>query len=333
LTRRRKRRRRSSGPVDWVGASAAAGAVIGLLIAVSHASHRHATVAGCPHGDNAGGCVGKALGKALAPYVTDGVGGLILGAIVGVLLLLTVALGKRVRGGFVRKRRCGSLVSRQTFPMDAVPPPVHGARESSPRPRVRDTAASAELSRDELLALRVRVREAILVVLRDHGGTGQRRLIFDRALALGGFTARELSALPVRERGSLRPRVDYEMSWALTNLKRDGLIENPARNVWQLSAIGRTGPEPAVGEPVADERIQELRLMPYREYLQTLEWKTTRAAALMRAGHRCSLDSSHRDGLEVHHNTYERMGAELASDLVVLCRECHQRHHHAPQPG
>ncbi|HWE59165.1 MAG TPA: winged helix-turn-helix domain-containing protein [Solirubrobacteraceae bacterium] len=198
---------------------------------------------------------------------------------------------------------------------------------------MRDTAASAELTRDELLALRVRVREAILVALRDHGGTGQRRVIFDRARALGGFTARELSALPVRQRGSLRPRVDYEMSWALTNLKRDGLIENPARNVWRLSAIGRTEPEPAVGGPVANERMHELRLMPYREYLQTLEWKTTRAAALMRAGHRCSLDSSHRDGLEVHHNTYERIGAELASDLVVLCRGCHQRHHHAPPPG
>src|SRR5260221_10159762 len=35
------------------------------------------------------------------------------------------------------------------------------------------------------------------------------------------------------------------------------------------------------------ERIQALRAMPYREYLQTQEWKTTRYAAYNRAGKRC----------------------------------------------
>jgi len=29
----------------------------------------------------------------------------------------------------------------------------------------------------------------------------------------------------------------------------------------------------------------------------------------------------------VHHRTYERLGRELAGDLVVLCSACHRRHH------
>jgi hypothetical protein len=53
----------------------------------------------------------------------------------------------------------------------------------------------------------------------------------------------------------------------------------------------------------------------------------TRAAALERAGHSCSLDVTHTDALEVHHRTYERLGCELAGDLVVLCHACHAVHH------
>ena len=67
--------------------------------------------------------------------------------------------------------------------------------------------------------------------------------------------------------------------------------------------------------------------MTYREYLRTPEWRVTRAAALERAGHSCSLDVTHTDALEVRHRTYERLGCELASDLVVLCHACHAVHH------
>jgi hypothetical protein len=28
--------------------------------------------------------------------------------------------------------------------------------------------------------------------------------------------------------------------------------------------------------------------------------------------------------LDVHHNTYERLGGEEISDVIPLCRECHQ---------
>lgn len=73
-------------------------------------------------------------------------------------------------------------------------------------------------------------------------------------------------------------------------------------------------------------RQSELHNMAYELYLQTREWKAKRNRKLIQAGNRCQLcGSSHR--LEVHHLTYERRGYELLEDLVVLCRDCHQKHH------
>lgn len=66
--------------------------------------------------------------------------------------------------------------------------------------------------------------------------------------------------------------------------------------------------------------------LPYSEYLKTEGWKTRRAAAIKRAGNHCQVCKS-PDRLEVHHNTYERLGHELAADLIVLCRNCHQTFH------
>jgi hypothetical protein len=31
--------------------------------------------------------------------------------------------------------------------------------------------------------------------------------------------------------------------------------------------------------------------------------------------------------LDVHHKSYARRGFEQAEDVVVLCRDCHKRHH------
>jgi hypothetical protein len=71
---------------------------------------------------------------------------------------------------------------------------------------------------------------------------------------------------------------------------------------------------------------QELRAMPYQEYLQTPEWQKKRVAALSRANHRCQVCNS-RGPLDVHHRTYERRGSEDEHDLTVLCRRCHELFH------
>lgn len=74
-------------------------------------------------------------------------------------------------------------------------------------------------------------------------------------------------------------------------------------------------------------RAEELRTMPYAEYLRTPEWQTRRQDALRRARAACQVCNARDRPLHVHHRTYERRGRELASDLTVLCGDCHEHHH------
>lgn len=177
--------------------------------------------------------------------------------------------------------------------------------------------------------LRPRCRAAVLEALEQMGGQGSRREILARAERIAAFSREELALQPPEKaRDKYRRLVDYQLSWTLTNLKREGLVENPRWSHWQL----RRGDAPAGAEvlaaPTTPTRLRQLKAMPYSEYLKTLEWHRTRLAALERAGHRCQLDASHADRrLDVHHNSYERRGEELAADVIVLCGPCHERHH------
>jgi replicative DNA helicase len=79
------------------------------------------------------------------------------------------------------------------------------------------------------------------------------------------------------------------------------------------------------------ERLAELRIMPYEEYLQTPEWQEKREQALERANHRCQLCNS-PESLNVHHRTYEKgRGNEDIADLTVLCNEHHSQFHSIAQ--
>jgi hypothetical protein len=169
------------------------------------------------------------------------------------------------------------------------------------------------------------------------GGEAQRGTIREWALAHGGFTQRELEAPPPeRAIGKYRSAVDHQLAWAPTNLKREGLLENPKWNTWRLTSAGLAATSTEAAIPIAPERLieqvdprrlDELREMPYPRYLQTPEWSITRKAALVRAGNACSLDATHTENLEVHHRSYKHLGAELASDVLVLCHSCHHLHH------
>ena len=64
----------------------------------------------------------------------------------------------------------------------------------------------------------------------------------------------------------------------------------------------------------------------YQEYLASPEWKARRERALELAEHKCVLCLS-SDHLNVHHNYYGNLGNEADADLVVLCADCHSRHH------
>ncbi len=72
---------------------------------------------------------------------------------------------------------------------------------------------------------------------------------------------------------------------------------------------------------------QELRAMPYKEYLHTPHWKRRREDKLRASGYRCQVCNRGSGILDVHHRTYKRRGEELDEDLTVLCRECHHLFH------
>ena len=331
MARRRGGRKRSNRSAELIEFGAGAGVVLGLLHAAASAKHAK-PAPGCAHPSNAGSCLGHAVNATIGPYIADAVAGACVGAVVALCVLLLYKSSTEA----LRPRRAPRLArSPPTSFGSRVDPPVPSAVDANATPGVAavDPSLPIELTRDELAALRAEAREAVLTALRNLGGSGTRSTIIDGAKTAGQFTEHQLQAPPPPgDRGRYPLLIDRELSWTLTELKRGGLLENPHRGIWRLTPEASALREAAFNEAPTGSRLSELRTMPYREYLQTPEWQKTRAAALMRAGHRCSLDSTHRSDLDVHHNTYERLGAELAGDLVVLCRDCHRRHHTAPPP-
>lgn len=81
------------------------------------------------------------------------------------------------------------------------------------------------------------------------------------------------------------------------------------------------------GESTNREALARLNAMPYAEYLATPIWRARRERHLAFAKHRCQVCNADTQPLHVHHRTYERRGYESASDLIVLCAECHQLFH------
>jgi hypothetical protein len=64
----------------------------------------------------------------------------------------------------------------------------------------------------------------------------------------------------------------------------------------------------------------------YRQYLQSERWAARRGRILPRAGDRCERCGGGAPA-EVHHPTYERLGAERDGDPVALCAPCHRGAH------
>lgn len=84
------------------------------------------------------------------------------------------------------------------------------------------------------------------------------------------------------------------------------------------------------GVLVGEMRVLLGRILSYRDYLQSEWWQERRLLALELAGWKCQ-DCGGTEDLEVHHLTYERLGAELDADLRALCHHCHS-HTHGREP-
>ncbi|WP_322489409.1 hypothetical protein [Chloroflexus sp.] len=75
------------------------------------------------------------------------------------------------------------------------------------------------------------------------------------------------------------------------------------------------------------ERLRQLKTMPYAEYLASEEWKARRKRHLRSVGYRCQVCNTQGVVLDVHHRTYQRRGEEHYTDLLALCRTCHDLFH------
>jgi len=65
----------------------------------------------------------------------------------------------------------------------------------------------------------------------------------------------------------------------------------------------------------------------YDDYLASSYWQETRKRKLELTGFVCQECGKTDTVLHVHHLTYERLGYELDTDLIVLCESCHRRKH------
>lgn len=63
-----------------------------------------------------------------------------------------------------------------------------------------------------------------------------------------------------------------------------------------------------------------------KEYLQSPEWKALRRQVLARDNYTCR-QCGYNEQLEVHHISYLHFTQEPLSDLVTVCRDCHQTIH------
>jgi len=82
------------------------------------------------------------------------------------------------------------------------------------------------------------------------------------------------------------------------------------------------------GPPLA--RLEELRAMPYTDYLYTPEWRAL-SIEMRRRYPFCQLCGDAAQKLEVHHCRRPPRGTETTQDLIVLCEHCHELHEVAQQ--
>lgn len=82
--------------------------------------------------------------------------------------------------------------------------------------------------------------------------------------------------------------------------------------------------------PTNEWEYQKYKKMKYQDYLLTDYWYTKRAAKFdqLHTWHTafCQV-CNQKDGLQVHHRTYENLGHEPLNDFTVLCKDCHSLFH------
>lgn len=69
------------------------------------------------------------------------------------------------------------------------------------------------------------------------------------------------------------------------------------------------------------------KFIDYYSYIKSSRWRRVRRKRLRIDGFQCAICGA-KENLQVHHQSYERLGQQgEVFDLVTLCRECHAMIH------
>lgn len=79
-------------------------------------------------------------------------------------------------------------------------------------------------------------------------------------------------------------------------------------------------------EVYCDDKKPTHPFINYYKYIESDEWYELREKCFERDEYVCRLCGS-SENLQAHHLSYERLGMNELSDLVTLCRKCHQAVH------
>lgn len=62
----------------------------------------------------------------------------------------------------------------------------------------------------------------------------------------------------------------------------------------------------------------------YLRVIRSERWRLIKQRVVRERGNKCEGCGESGCRLDLHHDTYERLGHELLSDLRLLCRDCHR---------
>jgi hypothetical protein len=121
------------------------------------------------------------------------------------------------------------------------------------------------------------------------------------------------------EVGLLRARLPAQYHAVPIDILRSRWITRRKRGItgYRLHGVG----------PAKESRKSRIHVIPekYKAYLDSPEWQIRKQRWLDFWKFCCLCRSTYK--LDVHHNTYDRVGNEEFTDCVVLCRKCHDLFH------
>ena len=112
-------------------------------------------------------------------------------------------------------------------------------------------------------------------------------------------------------REELRHIPDFYIQWA--RFSTDDWLRFLIDNIVDLTPIS----------PIHRPKIPKDLLQNYKDYLESPQWQRKRSERLAIDRKQCVL-CGELNNLHVHHVTYERLFHEKMSDLMTVCKSCHE---------